>query len=164
MFAKKPQGPPRTKIRTAQVCGLRTVRIFFARFYGLRTVRKICCRPGSAVSVPSVFFVFLAPPCHKSSTPPADNARLCQDGGLCRPSCCSPFVDQVLVPKTHKGGRKTKNYSYGLWPGPERCFNETEAFVPDQLCIRSRKYIYFLKGSNSSKAAPTPQKSGFECS
>ena len=40
--------------------------------------------------------------------PPADNAGLCPDGGLCRPSCCSPFVDQVLGPKAHMGEGKNK--------------------------------------------------------
>ena len=53
-----PQGHLRKTIWTAQVCGLRTVRIFFAQFYGFRAVRKIRYRPGSAVSVPSAFFVF----------------------------------------------------------------------------------------------------------
>ena len=77
----------------------------------------------STVYVPSVKFVvgpvlrflyrpyslFLNPPlATKVLAPPADNARLCPDGGLCRPSCCSPFVDQVLCPKTHKGGGKQK--------------------------------------------------------
>ena len=67
------------------------------------------------------YFLFFNPPlATKVLAPPADNARLCPDGGLCRPSCCNPFVDQVLRPKTHKGGWKTKNYSYGLSPGPEK--------------------------------------------
>ena len=34
------RAPPRKKIQTAQVRGLRTVRICFVRFYGFRTVRK----------------------------------------------------------------------------------------------------------------------------
>ena len=111
----------------------------------------------STVYVPSVKFVvgpvlrflyrphflfFNPPPCHKSSTPPADNARLCPDGGLCRPSCCNPFVDQVLRPKTHKGGWKTKNYSYGLWPGPDSKYNlsshtqiKTYTLTNAHLCI-----------------------------
>ena len=41
------------------------------------------------------FLCFNPPLATKVLAPPADNARLCPDGGLCRPSCCSPFVDQV---------------------------------------------------------------------
>ena len=72
----------------------------------------------STVSVPSVkfvvglvlrflyrpYFFFYPPPLPQKLYPPADNAGLYPDGGLCRPSYCSPFVDQVLGPKTHKGG------------------------------------------------------------
>ena len=100
------QGPPRKKLQTAQVCSLRTVRIFFVRFYGFCPVHEICYRHSSAVSVPSAFSVFNPPPPpvpQKFQRTPADNARLRLDGGLCRPSCCNPFVDQVLGSKTHKG-------------------------------------------------------------
>ena len=75
---KNPQGPPRKKIRTAQVCGLRTVHMLFARFYGFRTVRKLCYRPGSAVLYRPHFVSFKPSPLAS----PADNARLCQMGPL----------------------------------------------------------------------------------
>ena len=41
VFAKTLQAPPLEKIRTRKVYGLRTVRIFFARFHCFRTDRKI---------------------------------------------------------------------------------------------------------------------------
>ena len=76
------RAPLEQKIRTAQVCGLRTVRIFFARFYGFLAVRKICYRPGSAVSVLPYFLFFNPPPpCPKSSTPPPLTTPACVQMG-----------------------------------------------------------------------------------
>ena len=80
---------------------------------------KDFCQPPCSQKIRSCFLTPPSPQKFYPPPPPADNAGLCPDGGLCRPSCCSPFVDQVLGPKTHKGGVKTKNFSYGLWPGPE---------------------------------------------
>ena len=64
------RAPLEKKIRTAQVCGLCTVRIFFARFCGLRTVRKIVVGPVLRFLYRPYFLFFKPPPCHKSSSPP----------------------------------------------------------------------------------------------
>ena len=90
------------------------------------SVASVSFSRDSTVSVPSVKFVigqvlrflyrpyflfFNPPPCHKSSTPPPDNAGLYADGGLCMQMGASvglpaavPLLIRVLGPKTHKGG------------------------------------------------------------
>ena len=60
----------------------------------------------ATVRIPSFFYTPLA--AKVLDPPPTDNARLCPDWGLCRPSCCSPFLSGFRSWNTQGGGKKQK--------------------------------------------------------
>ena len=98
---EKKYGPHKSAVSVTSISFSRdsTVSVLSVKFV-IGPVLRFLYRP---------YVLFFNPPplAPKFYPPPADNAGLCPDEGLCRPSCCSPFVDQALGPRTHKGGVKT---------------------------------------------------------
>ena len=95
---EKKNGPHKSAVSVPSVSFSRdsTVYVLSVKFV-VSPVLRFLYRP--------YFFVFKPPLATKILPPPPLTTPACVQMG---PSCCSPFVDHVLSPKTHKGGEENK--------------------------------------------------------